>query len=113
MARTTGQQESDSLGRMPRDEAKQLSVERRMNQVKATFCDAIKGHAQNLIAPLISVQPKRQCVLKLPGNLRIHLRRQHATLAIGRECIKPALVAAKNVYPLCWRLRVDLGELLF
>jgi hypothetical protein len=36
---------------MPRDEAKQFSIKRRMNQVKTAFCDAIKGHAQNLIAP--------------------------------------------------------------
>lgn len=36
---------------MPRDEAKQFSVERRMNQVKPAFGDAIKGHSQNLIAP--------------------------------------------------------------
>ena len=48
-ARTTGH--SNSLGRVPRNEAKQFSVERRMNEVKTALCDAIKGHAQNPIAP--------------------------------------------------------------
>lgn len=33
------------------DEAKQFSVKRRMNQVKTPFCDAIKCHSQNLVAP--------------------------------------------------------------
>jgi hypothetical protein len=36
---------------MLRDEAKQFSVERRMNQMKTTFGDAIKCHSENLIAP--------------------------------------------------------------
>ena len=33
-----------------RDEAQQLSKERRMNQVKAALCDAIKHRSQDLVA---------------------------------------------------------------
>ena len=36
---------SNYLGRMLRDEAKQFSVERRMNEMKAAFCDAIERHS--------------------------------------------------------------------
>ncbi|MFY9897384.1 MAG: hypothetical protein WAK67_06275 [Xanthobacteraceae bacterium] len=43
--------ESSSRYRMLCDEAKQFSVDRRMNQMKTPFCDAIKCHSQNLVAP--------------------------------------------------------------
>ena len=40
---------TERLGTL-RDEAQQLSKERRMNQVKAALCDAIKRRSQDLVA---------------------------------------------------------------
>src|SRR6516164_7373530 len=78
------------------DEAKQFSVKRRVNQMKTAFCDAIERHSENLVAPRIPVQPKQKRVFELPGDLRVHLRRRHAPLAIGGERIKAGLVCSET-----------------
>ena len=93
--------------------ARQFSIDRRMNEVKAALCDAIKCRSKDLVAQRIFVQPKRQCLLKSPSDLRIYLRRQHLTFAISRERVKAALVAAENVDRLYRRLCVDFGDGFF